>query len=188
LKVIGLTGGIGSGKTTVARVFKELGIPVFNADEEAKKLYQREEVLQAVKQYFSDDVFTNDVLDFKKLGSVVFTSPEKLKWLNSLLHPLVGEVFEKWKSLQKGSWCIKESAILFESGSDKQCDVLVSVEVNEEERVKRVIARDGLSEKQVRDRMNKQMDDDSRQKKATYIIDNNSKLILRRGIHILNSI
>ena len=188
MKTIGLTGGIGSGKTTVAGVFQELGIPVFNSDKEAKKLYQQREVVQAVTKYFGNLILTDKAVDFKKVAKIVFSAPDKLKFLNELIHPLVHKLFMEWMSQQKGSWCLKESAILFESGGDKSCDVLITVEANEQSRVQRVMKRDNTTEKLVASRIARQLSNEERKDLATFVIMNNTELLVPQVIDIINSI
>lgn len=175
MKVIGLTGGIGSGKSTVAKIFESLGIPVFNSDYEAKKLYQNKDVLLKVKTHFGDKVFSNGEVSFKKLAEVIFNNENELLWINKLIHPLVQTVFEQWKGLQQGSLVLKESAILIESGGHLACDKVITVEADEQLRIKRVMERDNLSQSQVKERITKQLTDTERRKIADYVIYNNNE-------------
>ena len=116
MKKIGITGGIGSGKTYVSEVFSSLGIPVFNADVESKKLMRSSDKLMSlVKDSFGDDIYTNGVLDKQKLASIVFSDKEKLENLNNIVHPIVKQEFLDWCKQQNSSYVIKEAAILFES-------------------------------------------------------------------------
>jgi dephospho-CoA kinase len=177
VKVIGLTGGIGSGKSTVAKIFESLGIPVFNSDTEAKKLYQNKDILLKVKMHFGDKVFNDGAISFKKLAEVIFNSETELSWINKLIHPLVQEVFEQWKSEQQGDLVLKESAILIESGGHLHCDKVITIEADEQVRIKRVMERDNLSQSQVQERITKQLTDSERRKLADYLIYNNNETL-----------
>jgi len=127
-KIIGLTGGIGSGKTTVAKEFSSLGIPVYITDLEAKKLMQSDSVLNQIKEEFGDTVFDNGVLLRDKLSEIVFNDDKRLAKLNSIVHPAVKQHFKEWLlEHQNNPFVIYESAILFESGSYKECDYIVNV-------------------------------------------------------------
>ena len=122
-KIIGLTGGIGSGKSTIAGYFKALGVPVYIADDEAKKLMNNPETVKKVQSVFEENVIENHVLDRKKIAALVFSNPQKLEKLNSVVHPEVRKHFLTWLKTHKNEpFIIKEAAILFESGSYKDCD------------------------------------------------------------------
>jgi dephospho-CoA kinase len=173
IKVIGLTGGIGSGKTTIANHIKSLGIPVYNSDEQAKKILYLPETIASLKLVFGDDVFTNDLFDKKKLSKLVFNDPEKLKLLNQIIHPLVNVDFEKWLIANSNSpLVIKEAAILFESGSYKDCDAIISIFAPLELRIQRVMDRDHLTYNEIMSRINNQWTDEMRKNKSDYIVDN----------------
>ena len=188
MKVIGLTGGIGSGKSTVAVIFKSLGVPVFNSDSEAKKLYQNKEVLSQVKLHFGESVMENGTLSFKKLAAIVFNNNQELAWINKLIHPLVQTVFEEWKGKQQGDFVLKESAILIESGGYLSCDEVVTVESDLELRMQRVIKRDGVSEEEVKARVNNQRDEEYRIAKSDFVIYNNHEPIEPQIINVLHSL
>ena len=127
-KIIGLTGGIGSGKSTMANYFASLGVPVYIADEEAKKILYLPEAVKEVKAAFGEQVFTNNIPDRAKLAKVVFNDPEKLAVLNAIIHPKVRQHFTEWLELHKSqNFVIKEAAILFESGSYRDCDKIILV-------------------------------------------------------------
>lgn len=147
MKKIGLTGNIGSGKTTISRIFESTGIPVFHADEEAKKLYSNSEVLLKVRSFFGENVFEKDNISFRKLAELVFNGPESLKKLESVIHPLVATTFMQWADQQKNiDYVIMENAVLFEGGFDKLFDVIIVVTSPEHIRLKRIIERDLITE------------------------------------------
>jgi dephospho-CoA kinase len=148
--IVGLTGGIGSGKSTVCKIFEVLGIPVFYADDESKKILFLPNVSKEVMLAFGNKVVTNSRLDKKKLGTVVFSSVENLTVLNQILHPKVAQRFKEWSSVQRSKYVIKEAAILFESGSYKSCDFVINVSCSVTERIKRVLERDDRSKEQIK--------------------------------------
>lgn len=172
-KIIGLTGGIGSGKTTIANHLKALGIPVYNSDEQAKKILYFPEILMSLKSAFGDIIFNNNLLDKEKLSELVFNNQEELKVLNQIIHPKVKIDFDKWLSANKNATLvIKEAAILFESGSYKDCDAIISISAPQELRIQRVIDRDHATLEEVMAKINNQWTDDMRNKKSDYVIDN----------------
>lgn len=172
-KIIGLTGGIGSGKTTIARYFAGQGIPVYIADEEAKKILYLPQAIREVKEAFGEEVFTDGQPDRKKIADAVFGNPEKLKILNAIIHPKVGDHFKQWVHNNSGKgFVIKEAAILFESGSYKDCDKIILVTAPKEIRINRVMQRDGVTEAKVLERMEAQWDDDKKKTLSDYIIEN----------------
>ncbi len=155
--VIGLTGGIGSGKTTVAKIFQEKGIPVFFADDEAKKLMQDSEVLRAkIRATFGDKSYLNNTLNRAYLAQIVFSDKSQLERLNALVHPAVKNHFIEWQSKQKSKYVIYENAILFESKSNLNCDFIIVVSADKETRIKRVIKRDNISRQEVLKRIDNQ--------------------------------
>ena len=172
-KIIGLTGGIGSGKTTIANYFKSLGIPVNIADDEAKKVMQLPEIHSQIKLEFGKNVFENDLINTSKLAKLVFNNPEKLKKLNKIVHPAVKKHFDNWVLQHKESpLVIKEAAILFESGSYQYCDKIITVVAPIETRIKRVMERDQTSRENVLDRINSQWTDDQKTSKSDFVITN----------------
>jgi dephospho-CoA kinase len=174
-KIIGLTGGIGSGKTTIAQLFIAEGIPVYFADTEAKKVMHYPETIQLVVEALGNDFIKNNVIDTKALAAIVFNNPEKLKKLNAILHPLVKKDFENWVKLNSAQpFVIKEAAILFESGSYQYCDKIITVVASEDTRIKRVMERDHCSQEQVLERIKNQWTDNQRIVKSDYIIENES--------------
>ena len=173
MKTIGLTGGIGSGKTTVAQMFKDLGIPVYIADIEARKLTNSSKVIKRkLIELFGTSCYQDGVLDRKYVASKVFSDSELLDKLNSIIHPKVAAHFKKWQNKQQGPYCIKEAAILFENDSYKQCDLTILVVSPEQERIRRVIARDQISEKEVLARIKNQWSDEKKRKFADIVIEN----------------
>jgi dephospho-CoA kinase len=172
-KVIGLTGGIGSGKTTVANHFFAAGIPIYIADDEARKIMQSPEIIEEIRQIFGNAIFENDILNRDKLSKIVFSEPEKLKSLNSIIHPAVKKHFEDWVSNHKNfPFVIYEAAILFESGSYKKCDLIITVIAPIESRIQRVIERDKTTREQVLKRINVQWNDEQRIAKSDFVIEN----------------
>ena len=172
-KIIGLTGGIGSGKTTIANYLKSLGIPVYIADDEAKKVMQLPEIVTQIKLEFGENVFVNDLINTSKLAKLVFNNPEKLKQLNKIVHPAVKKHFDNWVLQHKDfPFVIKEAAILFESGSYQYCDKIITVIAPIETRIKRVINRDKTSRENVLDRINSQWTDEQKTSKSDFVITN----------------
>lgn len=172
-KIIGLTGGIGSGKTTLATYMQSLGIPVFIADEEAKKLMQSAEVLRKIQAVFGEVVFKNGQLNRQELASIVFAKPEKLNQLNGIIHPVVKNQFKIWLDQhQSEPFVVYEAAILFESGSYQNCDAIITITAPLEDRIARVMQRDNSSREQVLNRINAQWTDAQRAAKSNFVIEN----------------
>ena len=174
-KIIGLTGGIGSGKTTIANYFMAAGIPVYIADDEARKIMQSDEIIAEIKKTFGSAIFENGILNREKLAQIVFGDAEKLKLLNAIIHPAVKKHFQNWILNHKNSpFIIYEAAILFESGSYKDCDKIITVTAPMESRIQRVIQRDNSSRDQVLKRINAQWNDNQRIAKSDFVIQNDS--------------
>ncbi len=172
-KIIGLTGGIGSGKTLVAKYIESLGIPVYIADEAAKELLNSKEVIDEIVLNFGDKILEKGKIDRKELSELVFNDPNKLEKLNSIVHPQVKKHFDAW--LNKNTthpFVVKEAAILFESGSDKYCDKVITVTAPLETRLQRVIERDQTDKASVLKRIKSQWSDEQRIAKSDYIIHN----------------
>jgi dephospho-CoA kinase len=172
-KIIGLTGGIGSGKTTVANYFKSYGIPIYIADDEARKIMQSADIMEAIKDLFGADVFENETLNREKLAKIVFNNPESLEKLNGIVHPAVKKHFEQWllQNLE-APYVIYEAAILFESGRYKDCDIIITVTAPIESRIQRVIKRDNTTRELVLKRINAQWTDEKRISKSDFVIEN----------------
>lgn len=172
-KIIGLTGGIGSGKSTIANYFMSLGVPVYIADDEAKNILFTPQAIKEIAFEFGQEVFTNDLPDRAKLAAVVFNDKEKLNRLNAIIHPKVRTHFTDWVKLHNNEkFIIKEAAILFESGSYKDCDSIILVTAPQEVRIQRVMERDGVSREKVLERMANQWNDEKKAALSDYSIDN----------------
>lgn len=170
---VGITGGIGSGKSTVCRLFARRGVPVYDSDREAKRLMAEDVSLQqAIMARFGTSAYVNGVLDRKYLAERVFGNPQALAALNALVHPAVVRDFAKWTEWQEGDYVILESAILFEAGLESMVDRIIAVLAPEELRVERACRRDGTSEEAVRRRIAVQMSDDELRRRADYTIVN----------------
>ena len=173
MKIIGLTGGIGSGKSKVLNEFKSLGVPCYNADTVAKKLMINDkDLIIQIKSIFGIDVYYGNELDTKKLANLVFNDKTKLAALNAIVHPRVASDFKIFTSKQKGPYVIKEAAILIESGAYINFDSIILVTAPKSLRLKRVIKRDGLSEKDVLNRMECQWEDEKKIQFADFVIKN----------------
>ena len=170
---LGVTGGIGSGKTSVCRVFTILGIPVFSTDHEARKIMNNDKgIIQGINSIAGKDLYHNGDLDRKELASLIFNNNALLEKVNSLVHPIVFDHFSRWRKEQTAPYVILEAAILFESGASNLVDKIVTIVAPIEERLNRVIQRNTLSRDQVLERMRNQMDDESRIKLSDYVIYN----------------
>ncbi len=177
MKIVGLTGGIGSGKSTVAQFFLEKGIPVYNSDREAKILINENPALiQELTELFGTEAYINGRYNSKFVASKVFRDKELLQKLNEIVHPAVFAHFRQWLDQQNALFVVKEAAILLESGSYEDCDIIISVIADEEIRIKRVTGRDDVSAEQVRDRMKNQLDEEQRIQLSDFVISNNAGL------------
>lgn len=190
-KIIGLTGGIGSGKTTIANHFKSLGVPVYIADDEAKGILYTPAAIQEVQEAFGDAVMTDGKPDRAKLASAIFGDPEKLKTLNGIIHPKVREHFSQWLHQNSDApVVIKETAILFESGSYKGCDKIILVTAPDEIRIQRVIKRDSVTREKVLERINAQWSEEKKAELSDFVIQNieieNAKAEAVKILKILN--
>ncbi|MBB4802924.1 dephospho-CoA kinase [Flavobacterium nitrogenifigens] len=182
-KVIGLTGGIGSGKTTIANYFNEMGVPVYIADDGAKRVMQSHEILEEVKAAFGNNIFDGEVLNRAKLAQIVFNDKEQLAKLNAIVHPGVKRDFEAWmQGYRNYDYVIYEAAILFESGRYKECDVIITVTAPEEIRIERVIQRDKTTREQVLSRMKMQWNDEKRISKSNFVINNDNLKIAKEEV------
>jgi dephospho-CoA kinase len=176
---IGLTGGIGSGKSTVARIFEVLGIPIYYADKQAKWLMQNDRALKdAVKKTFGDAVYPNEKLDRKYLANLVFNNKEKLETLNRIVHPFTIADAKEWMASQTSPYAIKEAALLFESGSQIDLDLILGVFAPQAIRINRTIKRDQTTREQVLERMKYQLDPDIAMKLCDFCIHNDEQSLL----------
>ncbi|WP_373495902.1 dephospho-CoA kinase [Aquiflexum sp.] len=180
--LVGLTGGIGSGKSTVAKIFTILGIPIYYADDRAKWLMAfNEELKKQIISHFGPESYTEDrKLNRNYLAGTVFSDEEKVKTINSLVHPAVKKDFESWTSQQDSPYVLKEAALLFETGSFRELDKTINVSAPLKIRVTRVLLRDPhRTEKQVNDIIDKQIPDEEKNLKADYVIKNaDNKLLI----------
>ncbi len=177
---VGLTGGIGSGKSFVAALFAEFGVPVYQADIEAKMLIEVDpDIVKAYKSFFGNDIYTPLGLNRKQVATLVFGDQELLKRVNQVVHPAVARHFDEWLVQHKdASYVIHEAAILFESKSNERMDRVITVSAPESIRMSRVMERDGVSEEAVKLRMNNQMKEEERLAKADYVILNDELQLL----------
>ncbi len=174
MTTVGLTGGIGSGKTTIANLFaSQFAIPIYIADTKAKELIAQDNRLQQeIKALLGEEAFVEGKYNTAFVASIVFSTPEKLQALNQLIHPYVQQDFVRWREGQHSPYVIKESAILFESGSYKDCDYIITVTAPLEERIRRVMLRDKIDRKTVEKRIKNQWNDENRIKLSTFVVDN----------------
>jgi len=173
MMVVGLTGGIGSGKSTIAKAFAALGIAVFNSDEQAKVLIATDaQVKKRIIAAFGEEAYQNGEYNRAYIAQIVFNNSEKLAILNGIVHPALAKYFNQWAKKQTSPYVLKEAAILFESGSYKDCDYIITVTAPEEVRIARVMARDHCTEAQVRARMSQQWSDAQRIALSNAVIEN----------------
>ena len=173
---VGITGGIGSGKTTVCQVFKTLGIPVLYADKIGRYLMENDAMLMdGIKMLFGNNIYKAGKLDRSKIASVAFSKPEILTELNKLVHPVVIRYGKQWMDSQKAPYVIKEAAIFFESGSYTDMDIIVGVYAPQQLRMQRTMERDNISQEKVQERMAQQMDEDEKMKRCDKVIINDDK-------------
>lgn len=190
MKRIGVTGGIGSGKTVVSEIFKTLGAKVYNADNRAKEILNSDHSVRSqIMNNFGDNIYTNGIIDRKRLAAKVFNNPVDLSRLNAIVHPAVARDFERFlESNQNEDYIIKEAAILFESGSHKLLDSIVLVYSPIEVRIARVLERDKTNREAVLARMKNQMDDTEKMQLSNYIIYNNDEISLIKQVIELHNI
>jgi dephospho-CoA kinase len=185
---VGVTGGIGSGKTTVVNYFKEFGVPTYIADHEAKRLMQNDEnLINVIQHTFGKQSYNKDgVLNKTFIANQVFQDTEKLKKLNNIVHPAVRKDFQNWYSIQKSPYVIYESALIFEHEQQDVFDIIILVKAPVKIRISRIKKRSHWSEKDIQNRMDKQMDDNLKQNKVKYIINNIDINNLKKDISIIN--
>jgi len=186
---IGLTGGIGSGKTFVSMIFRELNIPVYEADKEARRLMETStRLINSIKNEFGEESYSNSRLNRSYLADIVFKNADKLQTLNMLVHPVVHADFESWcNQYIDRSYVVEEAAILFETGAAAKMDYIVYVKADLETRIKRVIDRDGLSREEVMHRISRQGNEYDKEKSADFIISNDiDSMILPQIVDLHN--
>jgi dephospho-CoA kinase len=177
--IIGLTGGIGSGKTTVAQIFEILGIPVYYADEEAKRIMNEDETIRTkLISLFGNEAYSNGVLNRQHISSIVFKDKEKLHRLNAIVHPVTIADSDRWSQAQTTPYAIKEAALIFESGSGKQLDYVIGVSAPLELRIQRVVNRDNISKQEVERRIQNQMPEEEKMKLCDFIIFNDEAQLM----------
>ena len=185
---IGITGGIGSGKTAVCMVFETLGIPVYHADTRAKQLMNTDLELKAtLKGYFGDGIYSIETLDRRQLANIIFNDPVALEKVNSWVHPVVARDFENWCTMQTSPYLIEEAAIIFESGMAQRFDKVILVTAPEYLRIERVCARDQISPELVRKRMDNQWSDEKKIPLADYIIYNDNEHLITPQVMEIHS-
>ena len=173
MKIVGLTGGIGSGKTTVAKMFVKIGIPVYIADVEAKLLMNRSKIIKRkLIKLFGDKAYINNELNKAFISDKIFNNKALLAEMNAIVHPKVASHFKRWLKKQEGLYCIKEAAILFENGSYKYCDILITVIAPESLRIERVIIRDKSDASKVKTIIKNQWSDDKKIELSDFVIEN----------------
>ena len=183
MKIVGLTGGIGSGKSTVLKQFEDLGIKTYSADKAAKKLINSDEdLIESIKSLFGDNIYDNNILDTIKLSKIVFQDSHKLESLNSIIHPAVAKDFKSFIKTNHGDYIVKEVAIIFETNTEDNYDKIILVRAPIEDRIKRVVLRDNITKDDVIRRVNNQIDDSTIIDKCDYIIDNNNLTELKEKV------
>lgn len=171
--IVGLTGGIGSGKSTVAKMFKELGVPVYNSDKEAKKLMKSsKKVKKAIMELLGEDAYQNEKINKPFIANKIFNDKGLLQKMNAIVHPAVKKHFLKWVDKQETPYVIQETALIFENDNAENYDLILLVTAPVGERIARVVKRDGISRSKVEERMNNQLSDDFKAEKSDYTIEN----------------
>ncbi len=186
--VLGVTGGIGSGKSTVCRTFGVLGVPVFFSDTVARDIMDSDEELKTgLRNIAGENIYRNGTLDRPKMASLIFSDRELLKKVNSLVHPAIFEVFRSWAAKKKSPYVILEAAILFESGADNLVDRVATVTAPFEERIMRVISRNNLTREQVIERMNNQYPENELIGRSDFVINNSeNSMIIPQVLEVHN--
>jgi dephospho-CoA kinase len=176
---IGITGGIGSGKSTVSKIFEVLGVPVYYADDASKRLMNEDEELkEKLRSVFGEGVYVDGKLNRQYLSSIVFNDPLKLALLNSIVHPATIKDAEDWMLQQTAPYAIKEAALIFESGSQEYLDKVIGVYAPAAVRIHRVMQRDNVTKEEVLGRMSKQIDEDIKMRLCDYVIKNDEQELL----------
>lgn len=184
---IGVTGGIGSGKSTVSSIFKVLSIPVFDADSYAKNIMQTDAALKnAVIELFGDASYQNGQLNRKWIADIVFKDPAQLEKLNAIIHPATIKAGEDWASQQASPYTIKEAALFFESGSAEGMDYIIGVFAPQHIRINRVMQRDGISREEVLNRMKRQIQEEVKMRLCDYVIINDDQHLLIPQVLLLH--
>jgi len=176
---VGLTGGIGSGKSTVSEIFKTLGVPVFDADAAARRIMEEDlELIASIKKTFGEESYTGNKLNRKYIADIVFKDKYQLELLNSLTHPATIKAADEWMQQQNAPYCIKEAALLFEAGTAGNLDYVIGVKALEALRIKRVMQRDNITRQEVLNRIGKQIDQDIKMKLCDFVLINDEQQLL----------
>ena len=184
---VGITGNIGSGKSLVCDMFKVYGIPVYDADSEARKLMENDEtIIRLVKKEFGEESYTDNKLNRSFISKQVFADFHKLHLLNAITHPVIIQHSQEWMNNQNAPYVIKEAALIFESGSAKGLDVVIGIDAPYSLRVQRVVQRDGLSREEILKRNEQQIDQDMKMKLCDFIIINDNKESLIKQVDELH--
>lgn len=175
MKKVALTGNIGSGKSWVSQLFQRIGIPVFNSDEEAKRLYEREDVREAMKARFGEDVYFEDnSVNRKRVAEIIFNDAKAMHEVEQLLYPVLNAYFDEWAEAQDAPYVLYESAIIFEKHLEDLFDAVVLVSATEQTRLRRVMLRDHCDEEAVRERIASQWSENEKREKADFIIEHDN--------------
>jgi dephospho-CoA kinase len=187
MKIVGITGGIGSGKTTVAKMFAALGVPVYYADDEAKKLMNSSiTIRESLTALLGKETYIDGILNRKFMANKIFNDKELLEKVNAIIHPQVAAHFQNWTTQQNYPYVLKEAAILYESGSYKDCDKVILVTAPKETRIQRVMDRDKVTREEVEARMKNQWPDSKKEELADYIIQNESISHTQDEVNVLH--
>ncbi len=185
---LGVTGGIGSGKSTICRIFEVMGIPVFYSDEEARSIMDSTESIKSgLEKILGFDVYRDGELDRQELADVIFNDADLLKQVNKLVHPIVFDAFQSWAESCQSPYVILESAVLFTSGSDKRVDKILAVVAPLEERIQRVMDRNNITRSQVTERINMQVSESVLRKGSDFIVENNDSAMVLPGIIMIHN-
>lgn len=186
---VGITGGIGSGKSTVASIFEILGVPVYYADVRARELMeQNEEIISIIKKTFGEDSYKYGRLNKTHLSAQLFADSKKREQLNSIVHPITIADAENWMNRQSSTYCIKEAALIFESNAEKKLNLIIGVFSPLELRLERIIKRDQISETEALAKINSQMNEDEKMSKCDFVIHNNEMDMLTHQVMELHQI
>ncbi len=188
---VAITGNIGSGKTTVCKIFKSLGVPVFYADDEARKLYRDADVILAVENTFGSDMFDeNRLLVRQKLAEIVFHDASSLKMLNDIIHPKLMEKYRIWlNENREHPYTLHEAAVIYENGFEKQFDIIINVSASENIRLTRIKNRDNSSDAEIKNRMKRQWSDKKKNELADFVIINDgNRFLIPQVIEIHNKL
>jgi len=187
MMIVGLTGGIGSGKSTVARFFRELGVPVYDSDKEAKVLMVKSEMVRReLINLFGEEAFIGKKLNKTHISSIVFKEKEKLSKLNAIVHPAVRNHFVQWVEQQSSAYVIQETALIFENETRENYDAVILVTAPENIRIQRVIKRDGVSKGEIKARIANQMSDEDKISLADFVIENNELKSTKKAVKTIH--